>query len=147
MKNRTVSCLVLLALCLAAHSASAALIKAYFTGFAVTGAQNREALRGGLQGLLASHLTSAAIFEVDTPAQADVAISGSYVGFGSVFGVEAVAKDSSGMVLARALVEGVGKDELLPAVERLAKELASDVRKAWPPASAVQPVTAGAQNH
>ena len=147
MKKLLQSCIILLALGLAAHPAGAGMIKAYFAGFAVSGTPDRDEVRGGLQSLLASHLTSAAIFSVDSPTEADLTISGSYVVFGSVFGVEAVAKNSTGGLVARVLVQGAGKDELIPAVERLAKELAVDVRKVWPSVSAAPSATAGAQNH
>ena len=147
MKKLLQACVFLLTFWLAAHPAGAGMIKAYFTGFAVSGSQDRDEVRGGLQSVLASHLTSAAIFAVDSPAEADLTISGSYVAFGTVFGVEAVAKNNTGGVVARVLVQGTGKDELIPAVERLAKELGADVRKVWQAAPTAPSAVTGAQNH
>jgi hypothetical protein len=134
MRNRVVPCFLLLALFCFAHAAGAGVLKAYFPGFAVTGAQDRDEMRTGLRTLLVSHLTSSGVFAVDAPAEADIVVTGDYVEFGKVFSIDAVAKNSAGVFLARAFVQGEGKDELVPAVGRLASDLASELRKANAPA-------------
>ncbi len=144
MRNRAVPFFLLIALLCFAHSAGAGVLKAYFPGFAVTGAQNRDEMRTGLRTLLVSRLGGDAIFAVDTPADADIIVTGSYVAFGTIFSIDAVVRNSTGVFLARAFVQGEGKDELIPAVGKLAKELASDVRKAYALPPAGQPAASAA---
>jgi len=139
MRKRVVPFFLLLALLCSAHVAGAEVLKAYFPRFAVTGAQNVDEMRGGIQTLLVSHLTSEAIFAVDTPADADIVVSGDYLAFGGVFSIDAVARNRAGVFLARAFVQGEGKDDFIPAVGKLAKELASEVRKAYALPLAGQP--------
>lgn len=138
MRKRVVPFFLLLALLCSAHVAGAGVLKAYFPGFAVTGAQNRDEMRTGIQTLLVSRLGSEAIFAVDTPADADIIVTGSYVAFGGVFSIDAVARNGAGVFLGRAFVQGEGKDEFIPAVGKLARELASEVRKAYAPPPAGQ---------
>lgn len=140
MKKLAVPFILLLALLFLVPAAGAGMIKAYFTGFAVTGTRNGDEMRTGLRTLLTSQLEGALILAVDTPAEADIIVSGSYVAFGAIFSMDAVAKNSAGAFLGRAFVQGEGKDELIPAVGRLAQDLAGQVRKAHvpqPTASAV----------
>jgi hypothetical protein len=111
------------------------MITAYLARFAVTGAQDKEETRKGVETLLISRLAGDAIFEVDTPAEADITLTGSYVEYGKVFGIDAVATNKAGTFLARAFVQGEGKEELIPAVAKLAKDLAGDVRRAYASAS------------
>ncbi|HEY6871909.1 MAG TPA: hypothetical protein VI298_04175 [Geobacteraceae bacterium] len=141
MRNRAVPFLLLLALLCFAPSAGAGVLKAYFPGVAVTGAQNRDEMRTGLRTLLVSHLTSGGVFAVDTPADADIIVTGDYVEFGKIFSIDAVAKGKDGTFLARAFVQGEGKDELVPAVGKLAKDLVGDVRKGSAPLAG-QPASA-----
>ncbi len=131
MGKRTVRFILLLALLALPHAAGAAMIKAYFKDFAVTGASNGDEMRKGLRTLLASRLGSALILAVDTPAEADILVSGDYVEFGTIFSVDAVARSSAGTFLARAFVQGDGKGELIPAVGKLAQDLADQVGKAY----------------
>jgi hypothetical protein len=139
MKKLTVPFMLLLAVLTFSTVAGAGMIKAYFNGFAVTGATNGNEMRTGLQTLLASELMGALILAVDTPAEADIYVSGSYVAFGAIFSMDAVARNSAGAFLARAFVQGAGKDELVPAVGKLAQGLADQVRKAHAFPSAGQP--------
>lgn len=130
MGKRTVRFILLLAFLALPHIAGAGMIKAYFKDFAVTGPQNGDEMRRGLKTLLSSRLGSALILAVDTPAEADILVSGDYVEFGTIFSVDAVARSREGTLLARAFVQGDGKEELVPAVGKLASELAGEVRKA-----------------
>jgi hypothetical protein len=138
MKKLAVPFILLLAFLCLPPVAGAGMIKAYFTGFAVTGAQNGDEMRTGLKTLLASQLEGALILAVDTPAEADIIVSGSYVAFGAVFSMDAVAKNSAGAFLGRAFVQGEGKGEFVPAVGKLAQDLAGQVRKAYAVAPAGQ---------
>ncbi|HTG82860.1 MAG TPA: hypothetical protein VL949_13000 [Geobacteraceae bacterium] len=138
MGKHAVRFLLLLAVLSFPHVAKASMIKAYFSDFAVTGPQRGEEMQRGLKALLASRLGDALILSVDTPAEADILVSGSYVEFGAVFSMDAVAKNSTGAFLARAFVQGEGKGELIPSLEMLARDLADQVRKAYPPPSAPQ---------
>ncbi|HEX9023221.1 MAG TPA: hypothetical protein VF799_05200 [Geobacteraceae bacterium] len=113
--------------------ARAGMIKAYYAGVTVSGAQGREDMSAGLKALLASRLNSDLIFAVDTPGEADIVISGNYVSVASVFSMVAMATARDGRVVARVSVQGEGGDEQIPAVGRLARELADQVRKAYGP--------------
>jgi len=104
--------------------------------FAVTGGQNRDELKGNLQTLLSSRLSGEGLLAVESPAAADITVSGSYLVFGKIFSLDAVAKSSTGAVLARAFTQGSSQDELIPAMGKLAKMLADDVAKLNIPASA-----------
>lgn len=138
MGKRIVHCLLFMALFALPCAADANMIKAYFNDFAVTGVRNENEMRSGLKALLASRLGGALILGVDTPAEADIIISGSYVEFGGIFSMDAVAKNGAGLVLTRAFVQGQGKGELIPAIEKMARELVGEVRKAYLPPSAPQ---------
>src|SRR6266567_1479476 len=91
-----------------------------------------------------SRLTGDTIIAVDSPAGVDITVTGSYVVFGKVFSIDAVAKNSSGNVVARAFAQGDSQDELIPAVGKLAKSLAEEVAKTYVPATSPQhpPVSA-----
>jgi hypothetical protein len=138
MGKRTVQIMLLFALFVFPHVAGAGMIKAYFSDFAVTGVRNGGEMRRGLKALLASRLEGALILGVDTPGDADILVSGSYVEFGGIFSMDAVAKNSAGVFLGRAFVQGEGKGELIPSLEKLAQDLADQVHKAYPSPPASQ---------
>jgi hypothetical protein len=138
MRKFAVPSFALLALLCSPHFTRAGMIKAYFSHFAVTGAKDREETQKGVENLLISRLAGDAIFAVETPAEADITLTGDYVEFGKVFGIDAVATSREGIFLARAFVQGEGKDELIPAVAQLARDLAGEVRKAAPPPSSLK---------
>ncbi|WP_298437217.1 VCBS repeat-containing protein [Geobacter sp.] len=114
---------------LVASIAHAGQIRTYVAPFTVTGMQNKDELRGTLQSLLASRLSSDILIVLDSPAGADVTVVGSYIIFGKVFSIDAVAKDAAGSVVARAFVQGESQDQLIPSIGKLAKELAGAIEK------------------
>lgn len=138
MKKRLVPVLALLAVLCCVPGARAGMIRAYYSGVTVSGAQEQEDLSAGLKALLASRLNGDLIFAVDTPAEADIVISENYARMASVFSVAATATGRDGKVLARVSMMGDGRDELLPVVGRLAKEFSEKVRKVYVPMSAAK---------
>lgn len=114
---------------LASGACHAGQIKAYVAPFAVTGAANRDDLKGTLQNLLMSRLSGDTVITVENAASADVSITGSYVAFGQVFSIDTVAKSSDGRVLVRAFEQGERQEEVLSAVAKLAKSLLSGIDK------------------
>jgi hypothetical protein len=135
MKKHLVSVMVFLALLCSVSGAEAGMIRAYYSGIAVSGTQEKEDLSAGLKALLVSRLNGDLIFAVDTPAEADIVIAGNYASVATVFSVVATATGKDGKVLARVSVQGDGRDELIPAVESLARELSDTVKKNYMPAS------------
>lgn len=117
----------LLLLVLAAGIASAAQIKVYVSEFAITGAANKDELKTTLQTLLASRLSGDSLLSVDSPAGADVLVKGSYIAFGKIFSIDAVARDAGGRVIARSFQQGESQDELIPAVGKLGQGLATEI--------------------
>lgn len=116
-------------------------IKAYVAPFTVTGAASGTELKTTLQNLLMSRLGSGAVIAVDTAESADVNIKGSYVAFGKVFSIDAVASGRDGKVLVRAFEQGESQEEVLSAVGKLAKTLVAGIEKSSVPVTAaVQPV-------
>src|SRR6266545_3811124 len=132
-----IATMVFLVLC--THQARAGQIKAYVSGFAVTGAQNKDELKTALQTLLMSRLNNETVITVESQAGTDITVTGSYVAFGTIFSLDAAAKDSAGNVVARAFVQGDNQEELIPAIGKLAKTLADTIAKAYPATGAVQP--------
>lgn len=114
-------------LLLTAAASHAGQLKAYVAPFAVTGAANGAELKSTLQNLLLSRLGSDSVIAVESPEGADISIKGSYIAFGKVFSLDAVAKNSSGQVLVRAFEQGESQDEMLPAVGKLAKRLLAGI--------------------
>ena len=110
-------------------SGHASQIRAYVAPFSVTGAPDSAVLRNSLQGLLSSRLSKDEVIAVESPEGADISIKGSYFAFGSVFSIDTVAKSSSGSVLVRAFEQGERQEEVLQAVNKLAKTLLSGIEK------------------
>ncbi|MRR38356.1 VCBS repeat-containing protein, partial [bacterium] len=117
----------LLLVSFAAAGASAAQIRVYVSEFAVTGAANKDELKSTLQTLFASRLSTDSVLSVDSPVGADVLVKGSYIAFGKVFSLDAVAKDPSGRVIARSFQQGESQDELIPAAGKLGQSLAAEI--------------------
>ncbi|AJE04486.1 FG-GAP repeat domain-containing protein [Geobacter pickeringii] len=140
MKKIAIIVCSLLLVALTIAGASAAPIRAYVAEFSVTGAANKDELKTTLQTLLASRLSGEKIISVDSPSGADLLVKGSYIVFGKVFSIDAVAKDAGGRVIARAFQQGENQDELIPAVGKLGQALASEltakVAVSPPPAAA-----------
>ena len=139
MSNVVVRISLIIAVLLCTASAFGAQIRAFVPPFAVTGAQNRDELKGVLQTLLSSRLSGEGLLAVESPVGADITVSGSYVAFGKVFSLDAVAKNSAGSVLSRAFIQGDNQDELIPAVGKLAKMLTDDLARTTLPAASRQP--------
>lgn len=116
-------------LLLTAVNSHAGQLKAYVAPFAVTSATNGAELKSTLQNLLLSRLSNDSVIAVESPEGADINIKGSYIAFGKVFSIDAVAKNSSGQVLVRAFEQGESQDEMLPAVGKLAKTLLGGIEK------------------
>jgi len=135
MKKHLVPVMVVLAVFCFVSGARAGMIRAYYSGVAVSGTPEKDDLSAGLKALLASRLNSALIFAVDTPAEADIVIAGNYVSVASVFSVVVTATGKDGRVLARVSVQGDSRDELISAVESLAKDLSDKVKKNYTPVS------------
>jgi hypothetical protein len=135
MKKDLVAVMAFLALLCSVSGAGAGMIRAYYSGVAVSGTQEKEDLSAGLKAMLVSRLNGNLIFAVDTPAEADIVIAGNYVSVASVFSMVATATGKDGKVLARVSVQGDGRDELIPEVERLAKDFSEKVRKNYMPIS------------
>lgn len=98
--------------------------------FGISGAQNKEELKGALPALLATRLSAESLLVVDQPAGADVTVTGTYVGFGKIFSLDVAARDKAGKILTRAFEQGGSQDELIPAMNKLAKKLATGIDKA-----------------
>lgn len=109
----------------------AAQIKAYVHEFSVTGVQNKDELKGIIQTLLTSRLSSDKVLTIDTPAGAEIAVTGSYLQFGKVFSIDAVAKSNAGTVIARSFVQGESQDELIPAIGKLAQVLGEGIARSY----------------
>ena len=127
--------LIIIFLMLSAAFAQAAPIKLHIAKVSAPGAANRDELQSTLQTLLASRLDSEAVTTVATAAEAQAILNVSYITFGKIFSLEAVAKSSEGVALSRAFAQGESQDELIPAVGRMAEKLKTDLAKAaLPPA-------------
>ncbi|WP_298437226.1 FG-GAP-like repeat-containing protein [Geobacter sp.] len=139
MKKIAIIACSLLLVALAVAGASAAQIRVYVSEFAVTGAANKDELKTTLQTLLASRLNSDSVLTVDSPVGADVQVKGSYIAFGKVFSLDAVAKDANGRVIARSFQQGESQDELIPAAGKLGQALAAEIAAKVKPGVALAP--------
>lgn len=144
MKRLSLLCAVLLVALATASPLFAAQIRVYVAEFAVTGAANKDELKSTLQTLFASRLSTDSVLSVDSPVGADVLVKGSYIAFGKVFSLDAVAKDPSGRVIARAFQQGESQDELIPAAGRLGQGLAAEIAAKVKPGVVMVPQPAAA---
>ena len=133
-------CLALFLFFLYIPAVGAAPIKAYVSEFSVTGGQNKDELKGILQTLLTTRITSDAVTTLDNKTGAEVIVSGSYLQIGKVFSIDAVARNVKGDVVTRSFVQGESQDELIAAVGKLAQVLAGGIAKNYVPAVSSQPV-------
>lgn len=104
-------------------------MRVFVTEMTAAGAQSRDEMKVTLQTLLASRLNSDGIAAVGSAAEADVVVSGTYVAIGKNFSIDAIAKSQAGKTVARAFVQGVTEDELIPAVGKLAEKLSAELMK------------------
>jgi hypothetical protein len=128
MYKFTVFFLLFLLSLVSANSATAGQMRAHVQEFIVTGAQNKDELKGTLQTLFASRINGDVVKVVDA-AGADVVITGNYTLLGKIFSIDAVARDSKGTLLTRTFVQGEGEDDLIPAIGRLAQQLQQELAK------------------
>ena len=133
--------LVMLLVSLIAVSSFAAQVRVFVAEMSATGVPNRDEMKVTLQTLLASRLNSDTVMAVGSVAEAEVVVSGTYVSFGKIFSIDAIATTTTGKTLTRAFVQGASPDELIPAVGKLAEKLTADLIKIYPggqPAAVVQ---------
>ncbi|MDD2309771.1 MAG: VCBS repeat-containing protein [Desulfuromonadaceae bacterium] len=107
----------------------AAQIRLFVAGISATGVQNRDEMQATLQTLLASRLNGDSIAAVGSASEADVVVTGTYVIFGKIFSLDAIAKTAAGKTVTRAFVQGESQDELIPAVGKLADKLSAELVK------------------
>lgn len=119
----------------------AAQLRVFVADMTASGAQNRDEMKLMLQTLLASRLNGDKIISVESSADADAVVSGTYISIGKVFSIDAIAKNQAGKAVARAFVQGGTEDELIPAIGKLAEKLSAELTKSTP---AVVPVVAAA---
>ncbi|MSN26947.1 MAG: VCBS repeat-containing protein [Geobacter sp.] len=141
MGKLLVICTVLLA-SLSSVPVFAAQLKVFVSDMNVVGAAGRDEMKATLQTLLASRLNSDKVMSVDSAAEADVLVTGTYVAIGKVFSVDALAKTSGGKSLTRAFVQGESQDELIPAIGKLADKLTAEFSRLYmsAPATAEAPL-------
>ncbi|MBU5635755.1 hypothetical protein KOM00_03305 [Geomonas sp. Red69] len=128
MKRSLVAILIIVGTLLAAAAASASTIRAYIAEFTVSPTDNGN-LKNTLQRLLATRLAGDGIVTVDTPAEADVIVSGSYTTLGKMFSLDAIAKSTGGKQLSTAFEQGESMDALIPAVGKISGKLKGDLAK------------------
>jgi len=102
--------------------ASAAELRLFVNEFTVS-TQAPAELKATLRALLSTRLAGDGLRAVDSAAEADLLVSGSFTQLGKVFSLDAVAKNRSGEVLASSFEQGEGIDALIPAVGKLATRL------------------------
>lgn len=127
MKKSLLPVVILVLLSLLPLSANAAQISVYVSDFVVYGAANGDLLKKTIPGLLASRLSGEDLLVVDNVADAGVVVAGSYTAIGGSFSLDAIARDTSGKVRVRAFAQGRGEPELIPAITRLAADLAGKI--------------------
>ncbi|HZV80963.1 MAG TPA: VCBS repeat-containing protein, partial [Geobacteraceae bacterium] len=103
--------ILLLPLLLAVSPCHAAKVKAYVNRFSVSVTENRDELKQSLQTLLMSRLNSDEILAVDSQADADILIEGSYIVFGSVFSLDGLIKTRAGVFIDRVFIQGDSQSE------------------------------------
>lgn len=141
MKNLLkVMLLASIVVCALVSSVAAAPLKAYVAPFTVTGAPNREELKGILPTLLASRLNTEAVTAVDSAAGADLTVNGSYIFFGGVFSIDVSVRRPDGSVVTRAFEQGENTNEVIPLMKKLGSALSEQIAKAYPAGSS-QPDT------
>lgn len=139
----TLACCIIASLfCSAAFAAQ---IRVYVEPFTVTGIKEKDELKSALQVLLSSRVSSDQVIAVDSAAGADLVVSGSYLAFGSIYSLDAAARDKSGKVVARAFEQGEDVNQLIPSIGKLAEKLSVGIAKALaPPPAPVPPAVAPA---
>jgi hypothetical protein len=127
MKKHLVFAFVMAVSCFLPVSATAAQTSVYVADFSVFGASNPDDLKRTLPGLLASRLSGDDLVVVDKVSDAAVVVVGSYTIIGGSFSLDAIARDTAGKVRVRAFAQGRGQEDLIPAMTRLAADLAGRI--------------------
>ena len=107
----------------------AAPLKTYVSEFNVLGASNKDDLKQSLQGMLASRLNPDQVQLVESQDKAELLISGSYSLFGKLFSLDVLLKDKGAGTLTKVFEQGDGADDLIPAVNRLARKIDQELTK------------------
>ncbi len=126
-----------------AGAAQAATVKVFVPEFRVTGAANRDELKGSLQGLLTTRLSGADVAIVESPQSADLSVNCAYIAFGKVFSLDAQLKNAAGTIVGRAFEQGDSADDIIPAVSRLAQKLNAELAKSVKPQAEPSPASTG----
>lgn len=119
-------------------------IRLFVSGVETVGVQNKDEMKTIVQTLLASRLNSAGITAVESLAEADVVVSGTYISTGKLFSIDAVAKTTAGKTLTRAFVQGEKADDLIPSVGLLAEKLSTELVNVYARDKSAVPVQAAA---
>uniref|UniRef100_C6DZQ9 VCBS repeat-containing protein n=1 Tax=Geobacter sp. (strain M21) TaxID=443144 RepID=C6DZQ9_GEOSM len=135
MKRTLALTLILLSSLFIPLLASAENIRAYISDFTVSGGDSAD-LKTTLKRLMASRLSGDGLITVETPAEADVLISGSYTMLGKMFSLDAAAKSAQGKQLAAAYEQGESIDALIPAVGKISSKLKGEIVKQYPQGAA-----------
>ncbi|MDD5761316.1 MAG: VCBS repeat-containing protein [bacterium] len=106
--------------------------KTYVSGFTVTGSPDKEELKTTLQGLLLSRLGGERVRIVDTQAESELVVAGSYTVFGKMFSLDALVKSTDGRVFITLFEQGEGRDDVIPALGRLAKKIGAEIARYSP---------------
>ena len=119
--------IVLLLASLITLPAFAAPLRVFVAETSIAGGQNKDEMKIMLQTLLASRLNGNGIVAVGTQPEADVVVTGTYITFGNIFSIDAIAKSAAGKTVTRAFVQGEKQEELIPAVGKLAEKLSAEL--------------------
>lgn len=114
---------LMMVFCSIEATAIAASVKVHVAEFTISGASNKDELKGVLHGLLASRLASDKVAALETSTEVDAQVVCSYVSLGKMFSIDAAVRSSTGEVIGRSYVQGDGQDDLIPAIGRLAQQL------------------------
>lgn len=138
MKKQVSAVLILLFSLLIPLTASAASVRAYVADFTVSAGATE--LKGTLQRLFSSRLSGDGIVTVESAAEADVIVTGSYTTIGKMFSLDAFAKTPQGKQVAAAYEQGESLDALIPAVGKISAKLKGEIVSALSKGAAAAPV-------
>ncbi|GFE59838.1 VCBS repeat-containing protein [Geobacter sp. AOG2] len=127
---------------LAALPAFAAQVRVFVSDMNAIGVPNKDEMKTTLQTLLAARLNSEKIIAVGSAAEADAVVTGTYIVLGKVFSMDAMARTTGGKTLTRVYIQGDSKDELIPAVGKLAEKLTAELDKVYSGGQPIVPAPA-----
>lgn len=137
--------LVSLLVLLSAASGFAAQMRVFVNEISAPGVKNGKEMGQMLQTLLASRLNGDRIIAVESAADAEIVVSGTYIALGKSYSLDTIAKTSAGKVLTRAFIQGEKDGEIIPAMGKLAEKLTAGLIKMHPaerpPAATPHPST------